>query len=45
MCTEKIGIYLQKIFELDFRAVLKILLNLLLIGYVQVDRIYPLQKH
>lgn len=43
--TEKVGIYLKKTFELNFRAVLKLLLNLLLMGYVQVDRIDPLQKH
>lgn len=37
--------YPEKIFELNFRAVLKLFLNLLLIGYVQVDWIDPLQQH
>lgn len=45
-CTEKVlRLYLKKVFELNFRAFLKVSLDVLLIGDVQVDRIDPLQKH
>lgn len=37
--------YLEKSFELNFRAVFKVLLNLLLIRNVQIDGIDPLQQH
>lgn len=36
--------YLEEIFELDLRAVLELLLNVLLVGYVQVDGVDPLQQ-
>ena len=42
--AEKKRSYLEKIFELNFRAILKLLLNLLLIGNIQVHWINPLQQ-